>query len=142
MLLCSYFFESLAHSQLPSNKQLFSLEGWGLGFGWSGLGGLGFGVWGLGFGVWGLGFGVCASWSVVDCKQVRSWDSWNTSAWQRQQAPSAVLSLARESPRTRTTSRQSSQKKQIFGRAATRLTKSGPVELKTQKLEYSSSESH
>ena len=33
-------------------------------------------------------------------------------------------------------------KKQIFGRAATRLTKSGPVEVKTHKLEYSSGESH
>ena len=49
---------------------------------------------------------------VIDCKQVLSLASWNTSAWQRQQAPSAVLSLARESPRTRTTRRQTIFKKQ------------------------------
>ena len=50
------------------------------------------------------GSSACTSWSVVDSKQVRSLDSWNPSAWQRQQAPSAVLPLARESPRTRTAS--------------------------------------
>ena len=40
-----------------------------------------------------------------------------TSAWQRRHAPSAVWSLARESPRSRTPSKQ---KKTILGRAATR----------------------
>ena len=63
-------FESPAHSQLPSNKQPFSLAFgvWGLAFGVLGLGvwvvgfgrlgcwGLGVAVWSLGFGVWGFGF--------------------------------------------------------------------------------------
>ena len=59
------FFESPAHSQLPSNKQLFSL-----GFGVCGLGvgvgSLGVGVWGLALGVWRLGvwvFGRLGVWA-------------------------------------------------------------------------------
>ena len=59
-------FESPAHSQLPSNKQPFSLAFWVWVFGDWGLGGWGvgrwrFGVWGLGFGAWCLGVGV---WSL------------------------------------------------------------------------------
>ena len=54
--------------------------------------------------------------AVVDCcKQVLSLYSWNTAAWQRQQASSAVLSLPRESPLTRTTSIQTIQKKTNLG---------------------------
>ena len=61
---------------------------------------------------------------VVDCKQVLSLDSWNTSAWQRQQAPSAVLPLVRESPRTRTTSMQTVfQNIKQWAEAATRIKK-------------------
>ena len=45
----------------------------------------------------------------LECRRLQamlSLDSWDISAWQRQQAPSAELSLVRESPRTRTPSKQ------------------------------------
>ena len=64
---------------------------------------------------------ICGS-AASRCKVRHRRPLWNTSAWQRQQAPRAVLSLARESPRTRTTSRQTNPKaeKVILGRAASR----------------------
>ena len=52
------------------------------------------------------------------------WIRGNTSAWKRQQASSAVLSLPRESPRTRTTSMQTIPKTSKNGAAAaTRIKK-------------------